>query len=72
MSEIYTLVERESNYPDYIYKEQFDDVVSARQRLHELYVDNTQNVGAIEKAEIFERSAVIYFTDGNELSWDIE
>lgn len=67
----YTLTERESLDPDYAYSETFDTIESARQRMHELYKDNT-HMDVVVSAEMHDRSAVIVFNDGNELSYDIE
>ena len=70
----YTLVEREKYFPEYEYKESYPDLLSARTRMLEMYHDTVieGNPDEIEKAEIYERSAVAYFNDGNEISWSIE
>jgi hypothetical protein len=41
-----------------------------RECYHSVAVEG--NSDAVEKAEIFERSAIVYLNDGNEISWDIE
>lgn len=72
--EVFTLVEREKNAEDYQYKEVFTDLEKAKERMIELYHDVAVegNTEFIEKAEIYDRSAIVYLYDGNIIEWDIE
>lgn len=73
-TKMHTLVERESLYPNYEHREKFNSLEEAQDRMKDLYhsVAVEGNSDVVEDARLYERSAIVYLNDGNEISWDIE
>ena len=67
----FILTEEEEYAPDYTYRETFDSLEEAQERMKEMYSGYFQNP-AVEKAEIFDLSARVCINDGNEIRWNIE
>ena len=69
----YIVTETESNVPDYKYQEEFDAIETAKARMLDLYhqVAIEGNFDAIEKAELYQNSAIVYLTDGNTIEWEV-
>lgn len=68
----YILTETESFAEDWNHKETFGTLCEAQTRMKNCYHDiAVEGEDAVEKAELYERSAVVKLKDGNEISWDI-
>lgn len=69
----YIVTETESNAPNYKYQEEFDTIEEAKARMLDMYhqVAIEGNFDAIEKAELYQNSAIVYLIDGNTVEWEI-
>ena len=67
----YYLYDTEAIDDTYSYYEIFDKLSDAQERMKEKYNKAISN-DAVVKSELYERSAVIYLNDGNEIYFDIE
>jgi len=69
----YILIQKESNTPWKEYKEEFDTLQDAQERMHQMYRDVAIN-GAelIEAAGYKDTEAYAEFEDHNVVSWSIE
>ena len=69
----YTLIEKESKAPEYEYKEEFDTLSEAQDKMDELYMAIViNNRDAIDNSSRFDRYAFIETNDGNEITWEIQ
>lgn len=69
----YIVTETESNAPNYKYQEEFDTIEEAKTRILDMYhqVAIEGNFDAIEKAELYQNSAIVYLIDGSTVEWEI-
>lgn len=69
----YIVTETEKDAPNYKYQEDFDTIEAARARMLDLYhqVAIEGNFDAIEKAELYQNSAIVYLIDGSTVEWKI-
>ena len=69
----YIVTETESNAPNYEYQEEFDTIEETKVRMLDLYyqVVTKGNFDAIEKAELYQNSAIVYLIDGSTVEWEI-
>ena len=64
--------ESELYFSDDDYQEEYNTLEEAQERMKEMYHNVAFHEEAIERAELNERSAIVYVNDGNEIYWDIE
>ena len=74
MKAMWKIVEKEKKAPEYEYSESYDSLEDAKKRLHVMYRETVidGNWDLVERSSFDERSASVTFTDGNEVTWDIE
>ena len=70
----YQVTEREKFVPDYEHKEVYDTYEEAKDRMNEMYrqVAIEGDPEFIEVASIWDFFGYVTYTDGNEVSWDID
>lgn len=69
----YIVTETEKDDSDYKYQEEFDTIKEAKARMLDLYrqVAIEGDFDDIEKAELYQNSAIVYLNDGNIIEWEI-
>lgn len=72
----YIVTETEDTVSNYEYQEDFDNIEKARICMLNLYykvikVAIENNFDIMQKAELYQNSAIVYFTNGNTIKWKI-